>query len=1092
MATQQIWLKRGLLAGSIILCAIIGGQSRGDNGETNFVAVQSVKTAAYNPGTNFLEWAGDLETLVAQKKIAFRVRTTPQQAELKDGHSVRTSELLEFDLVGAKTGGYIYRFFVDGIFSATEIFVPINFTFLMPQFVMPGPHLLTIAASFPQDNLTTAFGTNIVLFVTGETVRTNDLSAGENKQLAGILEKLKKDDQFLRQYQAIYRDTSLSYARFSQILEAWTMARELFGDEMDFDSDCRRLRNTIQTYDLELLKRYSASMRKEDFLGVISNSFDSEIGKLNEMTTKLEKKSRSDGKKAPVLPQRTRRLVVPFGTGGYTDENTRRIISESINTTNNIGNCAFRGLWQENDWRVINRELKFYSQLGWPVILGGLHGFADYGSKSVEEIISVETGPFPEIYRYYFKLFALKYGEVYGVCSAEFDGGASSFADRRLNPSDNSPAPANRLEAMHGYMRNYRALSKALTPRGRAMHDSDFGLDNSYLTAAGAEIIIHQLCRGENTEIFMSNTRGACRVFGNPWGGVLTQAPMLLLPNLKKSGRIMYPPYNPYTTTAEDNHFLKYLYFCGATIFADEGGYSYFSSEHRRVWSEMTQFVENHPDPGELQINCAVVRGQASGWQGPRGYDLRYPYGFGRVDSFARKGDRYSPISNYGSKACYRDFDYLNVFFPEYGCYAFSKISFTGTPYGQVDIIGAIIPLEGLKRYKLLWFLGLNVMTDDLASKLKAYVRAGGKLIMNVEQLKDIEGKINVGLMKELFGCEPDGMDYVSLSSPDVDLSALKVRAHDDARVLMRNRNGDVLGIGRDYGSGKACLALAQWQWMMPAEWKEKVVKPLIHEVGVPVEIFPADVRMENFVYRNGEDAVVVLMNHRGWEYEEPWFRRRYKEETAELKEFSNLEIKVELNDNKKSQVFEKAFETQKNFGAYEQIRLVARSAGERPGGKIAIQLVDQAGKEWRSAVGDAYDLQDRYSKFYFFGFCQLWDNKVFTPTNLDLSGIVKLRFIFSTEAPDLPISYKFQIGKVELLNCLTDQKITPTQQVLPWTGSVSVNLGSIGLVGREWDVYEMTPDYKWQKITAVLQTNQLTFSCTVPEWKEYKIKPRQ
>ncbi|MDD5729338.1 MAG: hypothetical protein PHV59_12320, partial [Victivallales bacterium] len=796
---------------------------------------------AYNPGDDFLEWANTLETLAKQREISFRVKNTQKKMEIKDGDYLRSNEELEIELDGAKTTDYNYRFFVDGAYCDTENYAPINYKFT-PRFAMPGPHVLTIVA-VNKARSKAAFGVNLALIVTGEYSRKSDLLHRDQEQLIEMIYKLNTDRGFLQKYRELYNDTSLLYNRISQISDAWAMAIELFSTEIDARSDYNRVQKAVGTLDMELLKLYNPALKKKDFLNTIASVIGTEKRKLEEMIVKLDKKMKTGGK-VPANFQNKRRLILPLLTGGFTDEHQQRIVCESIESTNSIGNCVFRGSFSKrSDWRNVNREMQFYSKIGWRIILTGAHAWGQ--EKTIDEMINLNAGLSPEAY----KLFALKYGSLfYGVCSAELDGNASRFATMPLSPSANSCPPTNRLEAMHRFMENFHKLSTTITPPGiRAMHDSDFGFDNSYLTAAGAEIIAHQVCRGDNTEILMSNTRGACRAFGNPWGGILTQARTLWFP--KEYGSTN--PYRPMTTASEDFHFLKYLYFCGATILMDEGGCSLFYPEHRQMWAEMTRFAEEHPDPGELQINCAVVRGQASGWQGPRGYDCRNPFGFGRVDAFARDGDRYSPISDYGDRACYRDFDYLDVFFPDYGCYALSKIAFTGTPYGQVDIIGAVLPLEALARYKLLWFLGLNVMTENLAAKLKDYVRGGGRLIMNVEQLKDINGRINLGLMKDLFGCEPEnGEDYTSLSYASTKISALKVRKQHHSRVLMRGENGEVLAVGRDFGRGKSLLALTQWQWMLPEAWKETVVKPLIRETGVTVELFPADNRMEHFVYR--------------------------------------------------------------------------------------------------------------------------------------------------------------------------------------------------------------------------------------------------
>ena len=57
-------------------------------------------------------------------------------------------------------------------------------------------------------------------------------------------------------------------------------------------------------------------------------------------------------------------------------------------------------------------------------------------------------------------------------------------------------------------------------------------------------------------------------------------------------------------------------------------------------------------------------------------------------------------------------------------------------PCGMYDIVPADIPLEKLKRYKLLVIPGWNTMNDELYNKLKQYVANGGTLLMTLTQMR--------------------------------------------------------------------------------------------------------------------------------------------------------------------------------------------------------------------------------------------------------------------------------------------------------------------------------------------------------------------
>ncbi|RKY62066.1 MAG: hypothetical protein DRP95_02025 [Candidatus Latescibacterota bacterium] len=83
---------------------------------------------------------------------------------------------------------------------------------------------------------------------------------------------------------------------------------------------------------------------------------------------------------------------------------------------------------------------------------------------------------------------------------------------------------------------------------------------------------------------------------------------------------------------------------------------------------------------------------------------------------------------------------------------------FCGTPYGKADIVPAEAPLESLKRYKALVFLGWNTATEEQYEKLKDYVKSGGTLFMALPQLSSSVRReadyepIRGGDLRDLFG----------------------------------------------------------------------------------------------------------------------------------------------------------------------------------------------------------------------------------------------------------------------------------------------------------------------------------------------------
>jgi hypothetical protein len=61
---------------------------------------------------------------------------------------------------------------------------------------------------------------------------------------------------------------------------------------------------------------------------------------------------------------------------------------------------------------------------------------------------------------------------------------------------------------------------------------------------------------------------------------------------------------------------------------------------------------------------------------------------------------------------------------------------FSGNPpYGQYDAVPIEAPIEALRRYSCLVFLGWNTMTAEIYGKLKQYVKGGGHLVMFLPHL---------------------------------------------------------------------------------------------------------------------------------------------------------------------------------------------------------------------------------------------------------------------------------------------------------------------------------------------------------------------
>lgn len=91
--------------------------------------------------------------------------------------------------------------------------------------------------------------------------------------------------------------------------------------------------------------------------------------------------------------------------------------------------------------------------------------------------------------------------------------------------------------------------------------------------------------------------------------------------------------------------------------------------------------------------------------------------------------------------------------------YRFGDRDFSGNPpLGQADVVPMEAPLEALRKYSCLIFLGWNTMTAEYYEKMKAYVEGGGHVLCTLAHLDTREDRgdavsiFNNGDLSDLFG----------------------------------------------------------------------------------------------------------------------------------------------------------------------------------------------------------------------------------------------------------------------------------------------------------------------------------------------------
>ena len=170
---------------------------------------------------------------------------------------------------------------------------------------------------------------------------------------------------------------------------------------------------------------------------------------------------------------------------------------------------------------------------------------------------------------------------------------------------------------------------------------------------------------------------------------------------------------------------------------------------HLKQQSDFYRYVSSHTRSGKFYCPIALIHGRDDG-----------------ITMFGKNKIWYT-FASFGSAE--KSWDIANEFYPvtdpgkvlyTYDCPKDRPLGFySGTPYGNVDIIPAESKQSTFDDYKLLVFMGYNKFTQEDKEKLLKYVEKGGKVLMTRSHLTSTTNIADVrsGNMKfdycpEIFG----------------------------------------------------------------------------------------------------------------------------------------------------------------------------------------------------------------------------------------------------------------------------------------------------------------------------------------------------
>ena len=284
------------------------------------------------------------------------------------------------------------------------------------------------------------------------------------------------------------------------------------------------------------------------------------------------------------------------------------------------------------------------------------------------------------------------------------------------------------LDARNSYLDRVRERYRGL-PSGVGRIIGEALPVQHYDYMSGVDICQSEIMIG-HAMLLLSAGRGAAKAYGKKVWGAHVACHIHRFPQDEKNERMW--------------RLSLYLsYFYGAKIIYDEeSAITMFHGEkysfndklplrRREIMREFNGFIKENP-LGQPLVNIGVVQGNLGVFVGGSNIGRKPvkvwgglgPESKGWEYSTPEEGWRYLDILLPGVWLSPLKQDYRKV-----------RHWFSGTPYGQVDLVPSEAPLDIFKTYRCLIFLGWNTMTEELYDKINKYVISGGILFMGLPQL---------------------------------------------------------------------------------------------------------------------------------------------------------------------------------------------------------------------------------------------------------------------------------------------------------------------------------------------------------------------
>lgn len=444
--------------------------------------------------------------------------------------------------------------------------------------------------------------------------------------------------------------------------------------------------------------------------------------------------------------------------------------------------------------------------------------------------------------------------------------------------TDSIPADKTLADAHHAYIVRLRDSYQISEQVPRILGEA--ALMHRYDYEAGVDLILSETMTG-HTSLLLAEARGAARAYGRKLWGMHIACHVNCSPEDWRHERMFWL-----------NLYMGYL--SGASILEDEEGglakvHSFVSgpsdplpAARQKTIAEFYRWALQHPRTEPLQVDIGFLYGRHEILTGGMSLNRKRPVrvweGFGPA----------LPQWEYGRP----EYSWLLMDFFLPGVWLCPVLQdpvrlrrwFSGTPFGQIDIVPVEADAECLSSYKLLVLPGWHTMQSDDMDRLLQFVEQGGTLVLGIPQLQTSADRtavlssaewdfVDADLVERLCGLQITGPGHACPGGRALGKEWTFEHAEDGelrlADISLCGGSADVEVDGRPMvvvnrlGKGRT-FTFTAWDYfghsgLLPfaSAWLDN----LSRELSFDVRLEGGDGEVAYFTYASGNGHRVVLLN---------------------------------------------------------------------------------------------------------------------------------------------------------------------------------------------------------------------------------------